>query len=268
MAAACCSAPTGTRSAIWWRPADMSAEATPLLSGTARRVRRRALPGCAILVYQIDTLGADLYYRAMTGDSTPKPIAEPDRHRDDAAGLARRPLDRLHDQRIGTRRDRGPALPGPGGRVQVSASGGTEPVGRATEDDCSIAPAESSWRRSCARPSFTVARDTVIADPYVFATNPHASYDVFPDGKHFVFLEPGSRGRDDGGGELGAVLRARMARGRSRCLPDSRGVEPPGSRTAADAPRRLHPSADSDTTAPGARGQQSGPAALPVAIGP
>jgi len=82
-------------------------------------------------------------------------------------------------------------FPGPGGRVQVSASGGTEPV----------------WSRDGRRlfyrgdgrlmaatirsgPAFEVAsRDTVLTDTYVFAGNPHANYDVMPDGKHFIFLK-------------------------------------------------------------------------------
>ena len=41
-----------------------------------------------------------------------------------------------------------------------------------------------------ASPSFTVVkRDTVFADEFVFSVNPHANYDVMPDGRHFVFLK-------------------------------------------------------------------------------
>ncbi len=61
-----------------------------------------------------------------------------------------------------------------------------------------------------------IARDTVLTDSYVFATNPHANYDAFPDGAHFVFLEP-----DHSSGMVvvvnwGAVLRARMAVGKAK----------------------------------------------------
>ena len=37
-------------------------------------------------------------------------------------------------------------------------------------------------------------RDTVLTDSYVFAGNPHANYDVMPDGKTFIFLEGESTG--------------------------------------------------------------------------
>src|SRR5450432_2475599 len=66
----------GARSAIWWRPADMSADAAPLLSGDRLDVFEGVLsPDSRYLVYQLDTLGADIYYRAVTGDSTARPIA-------------------------------------------------------------------------------------------------------------------------------------------------------------------------------------------------
>jgi hypothetical protein len=39
-------------------------------------------------------------------------------------------------------------------------------------------------------PTLSVAtRDTVLTDDYEFAGNPHANYDVAPDGAHFVFLK-------------------------------------------------------------------------------
>ncbi len=54
----------------------MSAEATPLLSGDRLDVFEGVLsPNGRYLVYQLDTLGADIYYRAVTGDSTVQPIA-------------------------------------------------------------------------------------------------------------------------------------------------------------------------------------------------
>jgi hypothetical protein len=66
-------------------------------------------------------------------------------------------------------------------------------------------------------PAFAVvARDTVLADTYVYASNPHANYDVMPDGTHFVFLEPDNVGELIVVANWTSVLRARMAAGVSR----------------------------------------------------
>jgi hypothetical protein len=57
------------------------------------------------------------------------------------------------------------------------------------------------------------ALEPVLREDYVFASNPHANYDVMPDGSHFIFLQ------GDASGELmvvsnwDAVVRARMATG-------------------------------------------------------
>ena len=61
-----------------------------------------------------------------------------------------------------------------------------------------------------------VARDTMLADTYVYASNPHANYDVMPDGTHFVFLEPDNVGELIVVANWTAVLRARMAGGVAR----------------------------------------------------
>ena len=107
-------------------------------------------------------------------------------------------------------------FPGPGGRVQVSTGGGTEPVwsrdGRRLFYRGEAQLMSAQVRTS---PTFAVARrDTLFADTYVYASNPHANYDVMPDGEHFVFLA------SDNAAELMVVsnwtaeLRARMAGGR------------------------------------------------------
>jgi Tol biopolymer transport system component len=164
-------------------------------------------------VYQLDTLGADIYYRALSGDTTPHPIA--------ASTAAVETMPRLSpDGRwiVFTTDESGrnevvvQPFPGPGGRVQVSANGGTEPV----------------WSRDGRRlfyrgdgrlmaatirpgPTFEVAsRDTVLTDTYVFAGNPHANYDVMPDGRHFVFLKGESTGEMIVVANWDAVVRARM----------------------------------------------------------
>jgi serine/threonine-protein kinase len=181
------------RSAIWWRPADLSAEASPLVAGPKIDVFEAVIsPDMRNVVYQLDTTGADLLYRSLGGDSTPHVVAND--------GHAIETMPRLSpDGRFvafitdesGQNEVVVQPFPGPGGRLQVSTGGGSEPV----------------WSRDGKRlyyrgdghlmvttltstPTLAVAtRDTVLTDDYQFAGNPHANYDVASDGAHFVFLK-------------------------------------------------------------------------------
>jgi pimeloyl-ACP methyl ester carboxylesterase len=104
-------------------------------------------------------------------------------------------------------------FPGPGGRVQISSGGGTEPVW-ARDGRRLFYRADGRLVAALLRPGppLTVAaRDTVMADPYAYATNPHANYDVLPDGSHFVMLDQAGAGELTVVVNWRAVLRARMA---------------------------------------------------------
>jgi serine/threonine-protein kinase len=210
----------GGRTAIWWRPADLSAEATPLLTGKDLDLFEAVLsPDARYIVYQLDTLGADIYYRALTGDTTARPVANSataienmPRLSPDGRWVAFTTNESGRDEVVVQ------PFPGPGGRVQVSTGGGTEPVW-SRDGRRLFYRGERQLMAAVVRPGpafAVVARDTMLADTYMYASNPHANYDVMPDGTHFVFLEP------DNAGELivvtnwTAVLRARMAGGASR----------------------------------------------------
>jgi Tol biopolymer transport system component/tRNA A-37 threonylcarbamoyl transferase component Bud32 len=205
----------GNRSGIWWRPSDLSAESTPLVTGERIDVFEAVIsPDSRYVAYQVDTLGADIYYRALSGDTTPRPIANnpaaietmprisPDGH-----WIAFVTNESGRDEVVVQ------PFPGPGGRVQVSAGGGAEPVwsrdGRRLfyRGDARLMAATIH-----ATPAFTVvARDTVLADTYVRSSNPHANYDVLPDGTHFVFLQPDNQGELMVVANWESVLQARMA---------------------------------------------------------
>jgi Tol biopolymer transport system component/tRNA A-37 threonylcarbamoyl transferase component Bud32 len=210
----------GTRSAIWWRPADMSADAAPLLSGDRVDVFEGVLsPDSRYLVYQLDTLGADIYYRAVSGDSTSRPIANNPAAIENMARVS--PDGRwvvFVTNESGRDEVVAQPFPGPGGRAQVSAGGGTEPLW--SRDGRRVFYRGNGKLMAAAirtTPNFSViARDTVLTDSYVFATNPHANYDAFPDGAHFVFLEPDHSSEMVVVANWGAVLRARMAGGEAR----------------------------------------------------
>lgn len=61
-------------------------------------------------------------------------------------------------------------------------------------------------------PKFSVvSRDTLFPDVYVYATNPHANYDVAPDNEHVLLLKAASEGEMTVIANWKSVLRARMA---------------------------------------------------------
>ena len=187
-----------TRTAIWWRPADLSARATPLLTGPRLDVFEAVLtPDARTIVYQLDTLGADIYYRALSGDTTPQPVA--------ASTTAIETMPRLSPDgrwiafttdESGRTRWWSSRSPGRGAGYRSPPPAGRSRCGRGTGGGFSIVGTDGSWRRCCVRDrAFEVAsRDTILTDKYVFAGNPHANYDVMPDGKSFVFLEGESTG--------------------------------------------------------------------------
>ena len=208
------------RTAIWWRPADMSADASLLLSGNHLDVFEAVLsPDARSLVYQLDTAGADLYYRPMAGDTSPRPIAISQtaietmpRLSPDGRWVAFTTNESGRDEVVVQ------PFPGPGGRVQVSTGGGTEPVW-SRDGRRLFYRGERELMAAVIRPGpgFTIAaRDTVLTDTYMYATNPHANYDVMPDGAHFIFLEPDNAGELIVVANWTSVLRARMASGAAR----------------------------------------------------
>ena len=78
----------------------------------------------------------------------------------------------------------------------MSTGGGTEPVW-ARDGRRLFYRSDGRLMAAVLRPGpgFTIARrDTLFADRFRFASNPHANYDVMPDGRHFIFLEPTGTG--------------------------------------------------------------------------
>ncbi|MEZ4588224.1 MAG: hypothetical protein R2909_17740 [Gemmatimonadales bacterium] len=203
------------RSEIWWRPADLSELETRLAGADELDLYEAVVsPDGGSLVLQADTAGADLYVRGLTGDTALEKLAATPA----IEGMPRispdgRWLAFVTDE-SGSNQVVVQPFPGPGGRTQVSANGGTEPVwsrdGRRLfyRGDGKLMAATVR-----AEPSFAVvARDTVFADSYLFATNPHANYDVMPDGEHFVMLKSVGEGVLTVVVNWGAVLRTQRTR--------------------------------------------------------
>jgi Tol biopolymer transport system component len=182
------------RNSIWWRPVDQSAPATPLLASNHSEYFEGVIsPDSRYIAYQLDTAGADVYYRALSGDTTPVAVAN-------SSAIESMPRISPNGRLIAFITDESgrnevvvQPFPGPGGRVQVSADGGVEPLwsrdGRRlfyrTGQHVMAATLELNGASA-----LVSRRDTLFEDRYAYAINPHANYDVMPDGERFIFLEP------------------------------------------------------------------------------
>lgn len=205
----------GARTAIWWQPADLSEPAAPLLASEYHYYEAVITPDGKNIVYQVDDAGADqadVMYRALEGDTTSHPIAasrfveaqariSPDgkwvAYVTDASGTSQVVVQ---------------PFPGPGGVVQVSVGGGTEPVW--SRDGHRIFYRDGRYVVAASvltTGAFAVTgRTSVIRDNYVFATAPHANYDVSPDGTRLLMIRGKATPEYDVVYGFGTELRARM----------------------------------------------------------
>jgi Tol biopolymer transport system component len=186
-----------SRSSIWWQPVDMSAAATPLLhDGRGTFFEAVLTPDGKAIVYQSDPSGnADVEYRLLAGDTTPKPIAST-AHVENSARVS--PNGRwvaFATDESGTPQVVVQPFPGPGPRLQVSTKGGREPVwsrdGRRLyyRGDGKLMAATLVTSPNL----FVASRIELFDDVYVKAALPHANYDVSPDGTKLLML----KGSDD-----------------------------------------------------------------------
>lgn len=184
----------GTKvSNIWWAPADLSGPPTPLLR-TDRGTFFEAVmtPDGKGLVVQVDTSGDDIWYRALTGDTTYKPIATSKQFFENMPRVS----PDGHWVAFVTDESGSPQVvvqpfPGPGARVAVSSAGGGEPVW--AHDGHRLfyrGNGKIMAANVTSSPSFAVtSRDELFDDVFLPPSAPHANYDVSPDGKGFLFLK-------------------------------------------------------------------------------
>ena len=179
------------RASLWWRAADLSDSEVPLLSAKRADFFEGVFtPDGRGLVYQLDTAGADIMYRGMTGDTTPRLIAGTPaietqmRVSPDGKWIAYVTTESGTDQVVVQ------PFPGPGARTQVSTDVGREPVwsrdGRRLiyRDNKNFVAATVSIA-----PAFAVtARQILFPDVFARAAY-HANYDVLPDGQTVLLLK-------------------------------------------------------------------------------
>jgi len=185
----------GRRTAIWWQPADLSEPPAPLLASDAHDFYEGVMtPDGARLVYQIDdpsSSQADVMYRGLDGDTASRPVAI-------TSSVEAQPRVSPDGKWVAYVTDASGAsqvvvqpFPGPGGQVQISSTGGSEPIwapdGRRIFYRDGLHLVAASVTTS---PQFAVTgRTELFADDYVFAQAPHANYDVSPDGNRFLMLK-------------------------------------------------------------------------------
>src|SRR5258705_2147617 len=204
----------GGASSIWWRPADLSTDGQPLLA-SANLLYFEAVvsPDGRNVAYQLDTAGADLYYRGLQGDTTQHVIANSNaietmpRFSPDGRWIA------YVTDESGTNQVVVQPFPGLGRRVQLSTSGGSEPVW--SRDGTHVfyrGEGKLMVARLRTEPTLgVVGRDTLFTDAFVPSTNPHANFDAAPDGAHLVLLKPVGRSERIIMSNWSASLRAPMA---------------------------------------------------------
>jgi eukaryotic-like serine/threonine-protein kinase len=208
----------GARSAIWWQPADGSGTVSPLVADDRLDIFEGVMtPDGQHVIVQVDTAGADLYYRRVQGDTTLHPIAtgpfedsqprvSPD-GRWVAFAASEGDLPQVVVQ----------PFPGPGGRVQISRNGGREPVW--APDGRRIFYRSGEKIRAAnvsATPTFRVtSHEDLMDDSFLPAAAPHANYDVTPDGAQFLVLQ-GSQTRLVVVHNWGAAVRGLLRNGPGR----------------------------------------------------
>lgn len=204
----------GNRAAIWWRKADLSEEPRPLMSGPRLQLFEAVIsPDGRRMAYQLDTLGADLWYRSLEGDTTAFPVSTNPNAIENMARISPdgKWIAFVTDE-SGVEAVVVQPFPGPGGRIQVSTEGGVQPVW--ARDGNSVIYRSGGWflrARVQRTPTFAVTeRDTLLRDDFINATNPHANFDVAPDGR-LVALRSTSEGERVVVSNWRRTLRAAMA---------------------------------------------------------
>ncbi len=203
------------RMAIWSRSADLSGDEVPLVAGPNIDVFEAVMsPDMRSVVYQLDTSGADIYYRALAGDTMPHIVSN------STQAIETMPRLSPDGRWVAFTTDESGRVevvvqpfPGPGGRVQVSSGGGSEPVwSRDGKRLFYRGDGHLMAARIAAGSGFAIAaRDTLFADAFQFAPNPHANYDVMEDGAHFVFLKAATEGNMIVVANWNEAVRSRMA---------------------------------------------------------
>ena len=182
----------GGRSAIWWRPADLSGPAASLLADERASFFEAVItPDGRAIVYQVEKPGTpDIGVRTLAGEAKPTDIAASSRSETQARVSPDGRWIAFVTDESGADQVVVQPFPGPGARVQVSSRGGREPVW--SRDGRLFYRANRKFMTATVTttPAFAVvSREVFCDDRFVTAVAPHANYDVSRDGKRLLVLE-------------------------------------------------------------------------------
>jgi Tol biopolymer transport system component len=173
-------------SSIWWVPADQSAPPSVLLAKKENNVWEGVFaPDGVTLVYRTGTIGsADMYVKRVSGDTTSRPFLTSPftewcaRVSPDGRWVAYS----ADDSRVMEVYVR--PLAASGGRVQVSAGGGTCPLWSRDGRTMYYANNQSFWSASViTSPAFTVTGRRKLFEADFIDTPGHPNYDIGPKGE-------------------------------------------------------------------------------------
>ena len=180
-------------SAIWWQPADGSGPAELLLKTSFDPFEAILSPDGRSLIFRTapgSTYSRDIFYVDLKGDSTPKPLVmgpkqeQMPRLSPDGRWMAYM-SDESSQFEIYVR-----PFPNPGARIQVSTSGGTEPLwsrdGRSLFYRSGTRLMAASVTTS---PTFSMGVRSVALEGDFVPNATHQNWDVAPDGKHFLMIK-------------------------------------------------------------------------------
>jgi hypothetical protein len=179
---------------IWWQPADGSGRAEPLHTGGQEAVVSR--DGRWLVVRSIgSSTKRDIRYRALVGDTMTSPLADSDfeelmpRLSPDGRWIT------YVSDESGVLEVYVRAFPGPSGKVQVSLAGGAEPVWSPDGRHVYYRNRRAVMAaRVSTSPGFSVTSRRRLFEG-AFSTSPiHANFDVSPDGRRFLMIEPTNTG--------------------------------------------------------------------------
>ena len=175
----------GGTSALWIQRADGGAPAKKLLEIPGRAIwEGQITPDGKSLIYRTGSLAsADIWYRSLSGDTTPKPIAtsrygeDTPRVSPDGKWLA------YSSTEPGTRELYVIAFPSLTGRMQITHGGGSEPVwGGNSRLFYSINQRAIGSASLSMGPEVTVTQLDTLPGNGLFFEAGHPSFDALPDG--------------------------------------------------------------------------------------
>ena len=181
------------RATLWWQPADHSGPAERLYKSDSAEVLEGVMSadgGTLVVRVGSHNTPNDLWYRRMTNDTSMKPLVTTafsemgPRISPDGRWVV------FASDESGSFNVYVTPLPGPGGRYQVSTSGGVTPVWSPDGRRVFYTSGQQLLAATVSLSStFSVtARDTILRSGMT-RVPVHASYDVAADGKRFVVLK-------------------------------------------------------------------------------